>query len=267
VRPPRHPPAALDQVYARTAIRRLAALRRMVEALVQASKSRPRRDAVDELDDQAEAKRAAIVAAQTIRAELVGLRRAWSAAMPAPAGLFLPLAANVDAFVTNEVDVAVGRAARVAAIDIEAPDRVGGRSRAQMRELHETWSREGAELIGKVERETIDEIAELTARAVANGDTDLGAILEQRFGIARRRANLIARDQIGKLNSRITRARQEEFGITEYTWSTAGDERVRPLHRKRDGKRFRWSDPPSDGAPGEPIQCRCVAIPIIPGLD
>ena len=44
-------------------------------------------------------------------------------------------------------------------------------------------------------------------------------------------------------------------------WLTSDDERVRPSHREKVGKFFRWDDPPADtGHPGADIQCRCVAI-------
>ena len=75
------------------------------------------------------------------------------------------------------------------------------------------------------------------------------------------RAMLIAVDQLGKINSRLTQIRQQSLGITHYTWSTSQDERVRHSYRLRSGKLFAWSDPPEDGHPGVPIRCRCVAIP------
>lgn len=52
-------------------------------------------------------------------------------------------------------------------------------------------------------------------------------------------------------------------GIEEYIWRTAGDNRVRPAHILRNGKKFKWDRPPLDGHPGMAIRCRCVAIPVI----
>lgn len=80
------------------------------------------------------------------------------------------------------------------------------------------------------------------------------------------RARLIAVDQLGKINSRITQMRQQSIGITHYTWSTSHDERVRHSHRLRDGEMFAWNDPPADGHPGQPIRCRCVALPYLDHL-
>ncbi len=80
----------------------------------------------------------------------------------------------------------------------------------------------------------------------------------------KKRAKLIARDQTQKVNAAITQGRQKNLGIKEYIWRTSSDERVRESHRSKNGKRFKWNDPPADtGHPGEDIQCRCVAEPVI----
>jgi SPP1 gp7 family putative phage head morphogenesis protein len=82
-----------------------------------------------------------------------------------------------------------------------------------------------------------------------------------------RRAELIARDQTGKMNSTFNQVRQTTLGVDKYEWQTAGDERVRTSHRAMNGKTFEWSDPPVvDGErthPGQAIQCRCVAAPVV----
>jgi SPP1 gp7 family putative phage head morphogenesis protein len=78
------------------------------------------------------------------------------------------------------------------------------------------------------------------------------------------KAQFIARDQVAKLNSQISQSRQSELGIKRYVWRTSGDERVRDSHKKKEGKIYRWSDPPEDtGHPGEDFQCRCTAEPVI----
>ncbi len=80
------------------------------------------------------------------------------------------------------------------------------------------------------------------------------------------RARLIARDQTGKMNSDFNRVRQRSVGIDRYIWSTAQDERVRKSHAFLNDKTFRWDQPPEvDGQPshpGQPINCRCVPIPV-----
>ncbi len=80
------------------------------------------------------------------------------------------------------------------------------------------------------------------------------------------RAEVIARDQIGKFNGQLTELRQTQAGVNSYIWRTAGDARVREEHAAREGKVFDWSAPPSDGHPGEAIQCRCYAEPVLSDL-
>ena len=103
---------------------------------------------------------------------------------------------------------------------------------------------------------------------------DIEKIITTEFGMARRRAKLIARDQAASFNGDLNRIRQQGMGVTEYVWSTSLDERVRgnpdgkypnarPSHWVREGKTFQWSSPPSDGHPGQPINCRCTARAVI----
>ena len=96
---------------------------------------------------------------------------------------------------------------------------------------------------------------------------EITALVQKELGIAKNRAKLIARDQTNKFMGKITELRQQSLGITEYTWSTSRDERVRELHRTKDGDTFSWDKPPADtGHPGTEIQCRCVAIPVLEEL-
>ena len=80
-------------------------------------------------------------------------------------------------------------------------------------------------------------------------------------GVSTRRAEVIARDQTGKYNGKMTEIRHEAIGVKAYFWRTTGDGRVRDEHKDYDGKRFLYSRPPKGGAPGIPVQCRCWADP------
>lgn len=94
---------------------------------------------------------------------------------------------------------------------------------------------------------------------------ELAALVEDRASVSESRAELIARDQTSKLNSAISQHRQQSAGITSYTWSGSLDERERETHLANEGKVFDWASPPSEtGHPGDDIQCRCVAVPILP---
>ena len=88
------------------------------------------------------------------------------------------------------------------------------------------------------------------------------------FRKAQNRARFIARDQVSKLDGKITQYRQTSLGIESYIWQTMRDEKVRSNHRTKDGKVFLWSEPPADtGHPTEDYNCRCRAIPNISELS
>lgn len=106
-------------------------------------------------------------------------------------------------------------------------------------------------------------------RAVVSDPRNFGLRVEQikaklveRGNVAESRAELIARDQTLKLNGQIAQQRMARAGITKYTWSTSGDERVRPEHAALEGQVFSWDAPPPPGHPGQDFQCRCVAVPV-----
>lgn len=83
--------------------------------------------------------------------------------------------------------------------------------------------------------------------------------------ITERRARVIARDQVGKMNASFNEVRQTSVGIAEYSWSGVLDRRERPSHVAMEGSVQRWDSPPLvDGEnvhPGEAVLCRCGAIP------
>jgi len=107
--------------------------------------------------------------------------------------------------------------------------------------------------------------------------TEIGRLIQEAYGIDRRRADFIARDQLGKLDGDLTEAQQRAAGVEEYEWSSSGDARVRECHAYLDGKTFRWDSPPemwymtkSRGRvytgrkchPKQDFQCRCVALTV-----
>lgn len=127
-------------------------------------------------------------------------------------------------------------------------------------------NRRNVSLIRSLGEDTVKRIEQATYEAIAKGETakQLSARLREEFGIAGRRADLIARDQTAKLNADLNRLRQVQAGIEEYEWMTSRDERVRASHREHEGKVYRWDDPPAGtGHPGEDINCRCVARAIV----
>jgi SPP1 gp7 family putative phage head morphogenesis protein len=121
-------------------------------------------------------------------------------------------------------------------------------------------------LIRGMTAELAKRVVDVLIRGATTGErsTVIAKELVEQFAWSNKRAKFIARDQLATFNGTLNRLRQTQVGITQYQWATSLDERVRPLHANREGKVFAWNKPPSDGHPGEPINCRCVARPIVP---
>lgn len=165
--------------------------------------------------------------------------------------------------------------------------------------FNETWIQEhlsnfqnrNAQLIKKLTDDTRNEIEGMVRDGFSRGDTIgtirqkiLGSKLEKGvFNKIETRAQLIARDQVNKLNGQISQLRQNEIGIDTYFWRTSLDERVRPTHEKLEGKLCKWSDPlvysKDDGKTwikrtgdmvhlhtGQDYNCRCWAEPNMKAL-
>lgn len=118
-------------------------------------------------------------------------------------------------------------------------------------------------LINSIPQQYLDRVEQAVMASLQAGtlNATLADDLLKIEGITKNRAKLIARDQLGKINSRLSQLRQQSLGITHYYWSTSLDERVRNKHAGWEGDLIAWDNPPPDGHPGQAIQCRCTAIP------
>lgn len=127
----------------------------------------------------------------------------------------------------------------------------------------EAFTEENVRLIKSIPARYFDEVEKLVLDSVATGRRweSLADDIDERFEVGESRANLIARDQVGKFYGAVQRARQTTLGVKSYVWRTMRDSRVREEHDDREGETFLWSDPPEDGHPGEPVNCRCWAEP------
>jgi SPP1 gp7 family putative phage head morphogenesis protein len=121
--------------------------------------------------------------------------------------------------------------------------------------------------------EQIAQLTELLRRSTAAGARaeELAPEVGKILNAGESRIQLIARDQTLKFYAATNQATQKAAGIDSYVWVTSRDERVRAEHAALDGQTFRYDDPPDTGNgfnnPGEDIQCRCVATPIVPFLE
>lgn len=221
-------PTRIEGRYRRKLWRRLDVQRRLLHEVLTA-----RADALDPAD--------ALRLLNGVRA----VRQVFEVDLPPDVG---GLARSVDTFATSQSTRLVEQ---IVGVKLSRP--------RDLEPLRRAWERDNAALIADLDRQLFDDVAE----ALREGRTDLVATLQARHKVARSRAALIADNEVGTLNSRISQHRMQEAGVDRYEWSTSDDERVRPEHARLDGTIRRWDDPhPTEGHPGEAIRCRCVALPV-----
>ena len=112
------------------------------------------------------------------------------------------------------------------------------------------------QLITSIADRLLGDVFRVVTESVINGTRveTLATQIQERYQVSDSRARLIARDQTLKANANLTQERHREAGVTQYVWSSSRDERVREIH--------------ATNHPGEDIQCRCTAIPVLdPVLD
>ena len=141
------------------------------------------------------------------------------------------------------------------------------------------WVDENVLKIRSIPKEALGEMQRIVLDGYRSGATvtDITMMIQEQYRLTRRKAQLLARDQVSSLNAKLSKMQQQDAGCTKYRWSDSRDSRVRDCHRSLNGKIFSWDDPPemwydtkSRGRvytgrhchPGEDIACRCVAIPV-----
>jgi SPP1 gp7 family putative phage head morphogenesis protein len=133
---------------------------------------------------------------------------------------------------------------------------------------------ENVGLIKSIAAEHLQDVQGMVMRSVTQGRDLEGLVedLQKRYGVTKRRAAFIARDQNNKATATITRVRQQGLGIKQAKWRhSRGGKHPRKSHQDADGKVYDVDKGMLiDGEyirPGELPNCRCVAISIIPGFD
>ena len=131
---------------------------------------------------------------------------------------------------------------------------------------------EQVDLITSLPRDAAARVHEWTIRGI-EGSERPAAVAERVYAtgeVTRSRANLIARTEVARTASKLVEARATYVGSEGYIWRSAEDSDVRDIHRKLNGKYFRWDDPPvaaENGVrahAGQIYNCRCVPEPVIP---
>ena len=134
---------------------------------------------------------------------------------------------------------------------------------------------ENVNLIKSIPQEYFTDIEGAVMRSVQVG-RDLGSLakeLEEHYGVTKRRAALIARDQNNKCTAAIDRSRKIELELYDNIWlhSHAG-KTPRPTHVAMDGKHFDIRKGMWDSAvgkyvwPGTEVGSRCLSKAVVKGF-
>jgi len=152
--------------------------------------------------------------------------------------------------------------------DITIPFKLSG---DQKKVISQEWTNNLKIFIKDFSMESVLDLRELVLENTRQGmrAENLVDIITKQFGVSERKALFLAKQETSLLMAKYRESRFKEVGITEYTWSTSQDERVRPMHRNLNGKEFSFDSPPIVNEKGdrrnpqEDFGCRCVAIGII----
>lgn len=136
---------------------------------------------------------------------------------------------------------------------------------------------ENVSLIRSIPEKYFTEVEGMVYRSIARGGDrkkladEIELNFGKRHGITRRRAEFIARDQVRKTTSDLSRARQQSAGIVKGIWRhSAGGNNPRHKHVEADGKEFLLDKGLPIGVnnkyvlPGEEPNCGCFWIPVLP---
>lgn len=140
---------------------------------------------------------------------------------------------------------------------------------SQYATLLDKWTHDNVSLISKLPQDTVGKMEGIISQGWKDGKSTKSIIedIMHTYDVDKSYAEFLACDQIGKLNSDLSRMQQQSVGVKRYQWATAKDSAVRDSHRKLHGKVFSWNDPPvvdektgRRAHPGEDYRCRCVAL-------
>lgn len=137
---------------------------------------------------------------------------------------------------------------------------------------------ENANLIRTLPTDTAQKVVQNITEEAYKGKraSEIARIIQEETSKhSRASARLIARTEVSKATTALTKARSEDLGLKWYVWRTALDgDRVRKSHRNMEGILVAWSNPPSPEAlvgehsvgnyhAGNIWNCRCYPEPLI----
>lgn len=148
----------------------------------------------------------------------------------------------------------------------------------KMTNAYKAVAQENVNLIKSIPQQYLKDVQTTVFTNVMKGGDlhSLSADLVKNYGVSLRRASLIASDQNRKAHAIMENVRRQELGIEQARWlHSGGGKEPRPSHVRagRDRVIFDlskgWYDP-DEGEyiwPGQPINCKCVSVAIIPEFE
>jgi SPP1 gp7 family putative phage head morphogenesis protein len=126
-------------------------------------------------------------------------------------------------------------------------------------------------LITSLPREAARRVHDITMLMLSDSTraSELAKEIMRSGEVTKSRATLIARTEVARTATELTKVRSQAAGVTHYVWRTSGDADVRESHKKMNGKVIAFDQPP-EVEPGKHYHagqfpnCRCYPEPIIP---
>ena len=150
-------------------------------------------------------------------------------------------------------------------INVKLPSMPG-----DMKDIFAATVEENVSLIKSIGDQYLSSVNGIIMRSITEGESGVEKQLREQFGVTKRRARLIATDQVRKAYNNFNIERCKAIGITKGIWiHTAGSKEPRPKHRDFNGKEFDLEKGAPVGnnneyvKPGQEINCRCIYKPVI----
>lgn len=144
--------------------------------------------------------------------------------------------------------------------------------------ITQPWVDQSVSTIQSIPQQELGAMRDIISNGFRDGlpTKDIADQIQTEYNTSKRKANFLARDQIGTLNSELTRRQHEDAGVSRYRWVDSMDDRVRAYHHFLSGSVFWWDRPPAimtmkGGSlvysgrhchPGQDYGCRCHAVPV-----
>lgn len=114
-----------------------------------------------------------------------------------------------------------------------------------LEERYKVFALENAMLIRSIEEQLLSSVAVIVMESYKSGTgtEDIADQIYYRVNVSENRAKLIARDQIGKLHSKIIQDEAASLNIDYYVFSDSDDEQTRTSHHAMHNKICKFDDP------------------------